>query len=77
MAAADRYASYLLRLWCEQSGETSTGNQWQGEIQHIQSGQSWLFVTVDELLDFLRNQSERSAVSELDHADDEEQKKQG
>ena len=74
MAASDQYASFLLRLWYEQSGETPTSSQWwHSEVQHIQSGQLWSFATIDELLDFLRRYCEGSLFHEfgnLEHLDD-------
>jgi len=51
------YASFLVRLWREPTlelPEPATG--WQGEVEHIQSGQRWEFDTVDEVLNFLRRQ---------------------
>jgi len=41
------------------SPEQATG--WQGEVEHIQSGQRWTFSTLDELLGFLRRQAEDMA----------------
>jgi hypothetical protein len=70
MAASDRYASFLVRLWATQCMESPTDLEWQGEIQHIQSGRRWSFSSLDDLLDFLRHHSERSAVREPDHGRD-------
>jgi hypothetical protein len=67
MAASDRYASFLVRLWSTQHIESPTNLKWQGEIQHIQSGRHWSFLSMDELLDFLRHHSERDALNEPDH----------
>jgi hypothetical protein len=53
------YASYLLRLWRESEAEPPEMiTDWQGESQHIQSGQRWSFSTLDELLGLLRRQVE-------------------
>jgi hypothetical protein len=53
------YASFLVRLW--RKGEPKlpgdTGG-WQGEVEHIQSGQQWSFDTLEELLSVLRRQAE-------------------
>ena len=48
------YASFLVRLWRrhERSLAAQTGD-WQGEVEHIQSGLSWSFATLDELLKVL------------------------
>lgn len=52
------YASFLVRLWRE--GNTNAhqvpGN-WQGEVEHIQSGQRLIFCTWDELLNHLQQQT--------------------
>ena len=29
-------------------------SDWHSEVEHIQNGRSWMFKTLDELLDFLR-----------------------
>jgi len=51
------YVSFLVRLWREPTlelPEQTTG--WQGEVEHIQSGQRWAFDTLDEALSLLRRQ---------------------
>jgi hypothetical protein len=51
------YVSYLIRLWRESRPDLpETSADWQGEIEHIQSGQRWIFGTLDELLSLLRRQ---------------------
>lgn len=51
----DQYASFLVRLW--RSGEPrpndSTG-EWQGEVEHIQSGRRWQFASLAGLDRILR-----------------------
>lgn len=44
----DEYMSFVVRLWCE------AGHEWYGEVEHIQSGQRWRFMSLTHLLDFLR-----------------------
>ena len=58
------YASFLIRLWRE-AGTVATAPpaDWCGEVEHIQSGQSWTFRTLDELLDFVRQKAEKPEVS--------------
>jgi hypothetical protein len=57
------YLSFLVRLWCEESPESAEPVAgWQGEIEHIQSGQRWTFNSLDEMLMFLRRQMEDEAV---------------
>jgi hypothetical protein len=53
------YASFLIRLWREANPDPHTPPAgWHGEMEHIQSGQSWTFDNLDEMLDFLRRQAE-------------------
>jgi hypothetical protein len=53
------YASFLVRLWRKEEPELAeaTGD-WQGEVEHIQSGQRWSFDMLEELLSVLRRQAE-------------------
>jgi hypothetical protein len=55
------YASYLVRLWRQSLLEGGACcNDWQSEVDHIQSGQRWTFGTLDDLLLFLRQKTEES-----------------
>lgn len=56
-----RYASFLVRLWREgnQEGTLPTAT-WHGEIEHIQSNQSWDFKALEELVNVLRRETERA-----------------
>jgi hypothetical protein len=57
MASPTIYASFLIRLWREVSTDaTAPIADWQGEVEHIQSGQCWVFDTWDKLLVFLGEQ---------------------
>jgi hypothetical protein len=57
------YVSFLVRLWREPRSELpETSADWQGKVEHIQSGERWAFCTIDELLDFLRRQAEAPEV---------------
>ena len=52
------YASFLLRLWRQQSPEQpGPAAGWQGEIECIQSDQRQAFDNLDGLLEFLRQQT--------------------
>jgi len=42
---------------------------WQGEVEHIQTGERWTFGTLDELLGFLRRQVKDSEVLERSEAE--------
>ena len=53
------YASFLIRLW-RQTGPLNpdlTGD-WQSEVEQIQTGQRWKFTTLEELLNFMRQQAD-------------------
>lgn len=59
------YASFLIRLWCEPSGEQSEpGAGWRAEVEHIQSSKRWAFGDIGQALDFLRQQAEGRRPSE-------------
>ena len=59
MATPTKYASFLVRLWREgDPGLSAPTAGWQGEVEHIQTGQRWAFRTLDELLGFLRRRAE-------------------
>ncbi|MFQ6102263.1 MAG: hypothetical protein ACE5OS_13670 [Anaerolineae bacterium] len=65
MSTSIEYASFLIRLWREASANaTAPAADWQGEVEHIQSGRRWTFSTLDELLGFLRRQAEAPEVLE-------------
>lgn len=51
----DQYASFLVRLWrsADPRPNGSTG-EWQGEVEHIQSGQRWQFASLGGLNRILR-----------------------
>lgn len=46
------YRSFLVRLWCEVSADGD--EQWCSEVEHIQSGSTERFASIDALLAFLR-----------------------
>lgn len=51
------YLSLLIRLWREPSLEAkASAPHWHAELEHIQSGQRWAFNSLDELLEFMRQQ---------------------
>jgi hypothetical protein len=63
VSAPTRYASFLVRLWREEDPERpGRFGDWQGEVEHIQSGRRWTFARLDELLGFLRRQAEEAEV---------------
>ena len=53
------YISFLVRLWREPASELPEQNAgWQGEVEHIQSGQCWKFDGLVQLFDTIRRQME-------------------
>jgi len=57
--APTRYASFLVRLWREDDPQRPGRlGDWQGEVEHIQTGRRWAFAGLDELVGFLRRQAE-------------------
>lgn len=59
MPTRPTYASFLVRLWREGDPERGIpAADWQGEVQHIQTGQRCSFATLEELLGFLRQATE-------------------
>ena len=77
MPTSIEYASFLIRVWREATpppsppelggteGRRVEAPDWCGEVEHIQTGERWTFSTLDELLGFLRWQTENPEVSEL------------
>jgi hypothetical protein len=52
------YASFLVRLWRNgEPGQPPQAEDWQGEVEHIQSSERRNFDTLDELLRVLRRQA--------------------
>ncbi len=53
------YISCVVRMWRDKSLDTPESPAgWQGEVEHIQTGQRYTFETLDELLDCLRRLTE-------------------
>ncbi|MEZ4735831.1 MAG: hypothetical protein R3E79_52750 [Caldilineaceae bacterium] len=57
------YASFLIRLWSTTSREPPQAGEWQGEIQHLQSGQRQTFVTLTEMVVLLQRDLEQAALN--------------
>lgn len=54
------YFSFMVRIWREPNlvhPEQRIG-AWQGEVEHVQTGDRWSFEDVETLLAFLRAQME-------------------
>ncbi len=64
MASPTIYASFLIRLWREHNLEQPESTvDCYSEVEHIQSGQRWSFGSLDEMLNFLRQQADGLEVS--------------
>ena len=59
------YASFLIRLWSTTTREPPQAGEWQGEMQHIQSGQRQTFATLTELLVMLQRDLENKPPSTI------------
>ena len=58
------YASYLVRIWCtDESGSPLGVNDWQGEVEHIQSGRRTGFASVEEMTGLLLREGRSSNMS--------------
>jgi len=58
MAPTLQYASFLIRLWRQESADlVEHPVEWQSEVEHIQTGDRWSFGSLDEVLAFLRDQA--------------------
>lgn len=63
MSQSLQYASFLLRIWRQGHSDAPAGETvWQSELEHIQTGDRWTFETPDELLMFLRHQTEETDI---------------
>jgi len=59
MSPSIQYASFLIRLWREESADLGrTPVDWHSAVEHIQTGERWDFEALDQLVDFLRSQTE-------------------
>jgi len=63
MTPSIQYASFLIRFWQQMTVDPlCPASGWHSEVERIQTGELWTFSSPDELLDFLRRQTERSEV---------------
>ncbi|KPK08144.1 MAG: hypothetical protein AMJ56_12125 [Anaerolineae bacterium SG8_19] len=61
MECEQQYHSYLIRLWQDElKDEGPTIPRWQGEVFHIQSGQSWPVSDLKILSDLLKELTTKS-----------------
>ncbi len=65
MKPAPTYISFLVRMWREKSTEQPERvGDWQGEVEHIQSGRRWKFSNMEALTRFLCNPLARIGPAE-------------
>ena len=62
MSITDEYASFLIRLWREQSREKEPAGDWEIQVEHIQSGKRRQFSTFDQMVLYLRRVVEKSEM---------------
>lgn len=43
------YASFMVRLWREPEAASGNATAWQGELESVQTGQTWRFQDLDAL----------------------------
>ena len=63
------YASFMVRLWREPVARPARGTAWQGELESVQTGQTWRFQGVDTLLRLMLAQLARPGNSTSDKND--------
>lgn len=56
MTPTIQYASFLIRLWRETTVACDVSRDWHSQVEHVQTGERWTFQTLDELLEFLRQE---------------------
>ena len=65
MTIPTTYVSFLIRMWRERDPDQSERlGDWQGEVEHIQSGQLWTFRTIQDLFSLLHDQVEAPLESD-------------
>lgn len=52
-----KYASFMVRLWCDNQDQTP--DCWHSEIEHVQTGERWQFDDLNQSLRFLTHMAER------------------
>jgi hypothetical protein len=58
MQTSIRKATFIVRLWTD--GDQFDDNSWRGTAEHIGSGQSPQFQTLDEFINWLRQELART-----------------
>ncbi len=62
MSITVEYASFLIRMWREQSREKESVADWKIQVEHIQSGEQRRLSTFDEMVLYLRQVIEKSEM---------------
>lgn len=50
------YASFMVRLWREPEAASGNETAWQGELESVQTGQTWRFQGLDALQGLMAEQ---------------------
>lgn len=51
MLPAAKYASFMVRLWCDDEPQPPV--RWRSEVEHVQSGERWQFDDAVQSLHFV------------------------
>jgi hypothetical protein len=61
MPSEIEYLSFLIRLWRKKEDNPMfPALDWHSEVEHIQTGEHWEFVTLNQLFDFLQRRTQDS-----------------
>ena len=61
--------SFLIRIWREALSNLSTTGEWQGEVEHIQSGRCWTFDSIDKYLALIK--VDQQGNERMEHLEDQ------
>jgi len=56
--------SYLVRIWRDTTFGSTPCEEWQGEVEHIQSGSCWIIKSVEGFLDAIKIDQEDKVLKE-------------
>ena len=60
------YNSYLVRFWQVDERE-KTETRWHGEVESIQTGQTWQFTRLESMLHFLEEGLGKSSANQVNN----------
>jgi len=63
MSKIIEYASFIIRIWRISGSQMNLESfEWQSEVEHIQSGNTWTFNSFEQLEAFIRQQFEHAEL---------------